>query len=105
MPEFKSEMSAADNCLCSACHEAGKVIKLELPETRYYDGENLSTKYRGYWLCAKCRGELAHALEKPSEPYSEALEGGKEHGQHAPLFRIQNPQVFDVAQIDGRAEI
>lgn len=72
MLEFKAEMSVADNCVCSACRKVGRVIKLELPETRYYDGKNLSTKYRNYWLCIECKEKLSGVLiefadSKPAE--------------------------------------
>lgn len=37
---FRAEMSTADNCVCNACHNVGKVVKLTIPETRYW-GEKL----------------------------------------------------------------
>ncbi len=64
---FKSKISKSDKCFCSACHDAGWVMKVKLPETLYFDGNKLSTKYSEYWLCAKCRTKLAHALDWPEE--------------------------------------
>ena len=33
---FRAEMSTADNCVCNACHNVGKVVKLTIPETKYF---------------------------------------------------------------------
>lgn len=59
---FPAEVSTANNCMCDACHNVGKVIKLELPETKYHDGKRLSTEYTNYWLCFNCREKLTNAL-------------------------------------------
>ena len=59
---FQSKLSVSDKCLCSACHKAGRVVQLKLPETHYYDGRTLSTEHREYWLCAECGTALARAL-------------------------------------------
>ena len=64
---FISSISTADNCICSACHGEGKVIKLELPTTLYYNGNGLETRYKNYWVCKKCRDKLTHALYWPKE--------------------------------------
>ena len=64
---FASEMSRAENCFCDACHGTGRVVKLTMPQTLYFDGGTLSTKYHNYWLCAGCRTKLAHALDWPEE--------------------------------------
>lgn len=60
--KFHSEISDASNCICDACHNVGRVIKLELPETKYHNGKRLSTKYTSYWLCFNCREKLTEAL-------------------------------------------
>lgn len=60
--EFRSNVSAADNCICNACHNVGRVIKLEVPETTYNNGGKLKTKYRPFWLCFNCREKLMSAL-------------------------------------------
>lgn len=64
---FKSKMSKADNCLCDACHDSAMVMKVSLPKTLFHDGNNLSTRYNEYWLCAPCRTKLVHALDWPEE--------------------------------------
>ena len=64
---FKSKMSKSEYCFCTACHDTGWVMKVTLPETRYFDGNRLTTKYHEYWLCAKCRTKLTHALDWPEE--------------------------------------
>lgn len=64
---FDSILSRAENCFCDACHGTGRVTKLKMPETLYFDGGTLSTKYFNYWLCDKCRTMLAHALDWPEE--------------------------------------
>lgn len=66
--EFPSKISVADNCVCSACHTLGRVVKLELPETLYHNPrKGLSTEYMEYWLCRECRDKLAKALEWGAE--------------------------------------
>ena len=59
---FTSVLSNADNCVCSACHNVGKVTKLTIPETKYFDGRKLTTHYFGFWLCMDCRERLIRAL-------------------------------------------
>ena len=60
--KFPAKMSTYDNCVCNACHGVGKVIKLEIPETKYFDGNNLTTNYTELWLCMDCRKKLIQAL-------------------------------------------
>lgn len=60
---FPAKMSTYDNCVCNACHNVGKVIKLEIPETKYFDGNNLTTNYTELWLCMDCRKKLIQALK------------------------------------------
>ena len=61
--KFPCEISNADNCICSACHHLGRVVKLKLPKTQYRrDGKKLFTKYTEYWLCLNCREKLMHNL-------------------------------------------
>lgn len=61
--EFPSEISTYRNCMCDACHGIGQVIKLELPQTKYFNGRVLSTRYDTYWLCPECRDMLVKALD------------------------------------------
>jgi len=63
--KFTSKMSKSEYCGCTACHSIDRVMKISLPTTLYHDGGNLSTKYREYWICAKCRAKLSHALDCP----------------------------------------
>lgn len=65
--QIKSKMSVTDNCFCTACHDTGKVMKVRLPETKYHNGRDLTTKYHEYWLCAPCRTKLVHALDYPED--------------------------------------
>ena len=60
--EFTSEMSKNDNCMCDCCHGLGKVLKLKLPRTEYFNGKKLSTEYRNFWICDDCRMKLNEAL-------------------------------------------
>ena len=64
---FTSVLSTADNCICNACHGDGQVIKLSLPETKYFNGNRLTTKRYSYWLCRSCRDKLLNALEWRTE--------------------------------------
>lgn len=65
--KFTAKMSTYDNCVCNACHNVGKVIKLEIPETKYFYGHNLTTKYTEFWLCMDCRKKLIQALKMDGE--------------------------------------
>lgn len=65
--DFDSTISQADNCLCSACHDHGYVIKVKLPKTVYASARKLRTSYEQYWLCRKCRDKLEKAIEWPKE--------------------------------------
>ena len=61
--KFTAKMSTCDNCVCNACHNVGEVIKLKMPETKYFDGKNLTTRYTEFWLCMDCRKKLIRALK------------------------------------------
>ena len=63
--KFTSKMSKSEYCACTACCDIGRVMKVSLPTTLCHDMKNLSTKYSEYWLCAKCRAKLSHALAWP----------------------------------------
>lgn len=65
--DFPSELSRANNCICDACHDTNMVIRLKLPETKFFDGQGLSTKYTNYWLCGECGGKLLCSLAYPKE--------------------------------------
>ena len=62
---FEAIMSKSDYCTCDSCHNIGKVIKINLPETKFFDGENLTTIAREYWLCDSCRTVLNYLLNNP----------------------------------------
>lgn len=61
---FRAKMDTADNCVCNACHNVGKVTKLTIPETKYFDSRKLTTHYFDFWLCMDCRERLIRALTK-----------------------------------------
>ena len=61
--KFTAKMSTYDNCVCDACHNVGEVIKLKMPETKYFNGKNLTTRYTEFWLCMDCRKKLIRALK------------------------------------------
>ena len=61
---FRSKMSTVDNFVCDACHNAGQVIELTIPETKYFDGRKLTTRYFEFWLSMDCRERLIRALTK-----------------------------------------
>jgi len=67
MPEkganFTAINSKHDNCICAACHDTSRVMKIRLPKKLFYDSKNLSTKYSEYWLCDQCKRNLQDALE------------------------------------------
>nr|WP_319487260.1 hypothetical protein [uncultured Caproiciproducens sp.] len=63
---FSGTVSKYDNCLCGCCHDAAKVLKLSIPETLYFDGKILSTKYHDLWICKSCAEKLMVALSKLS---------------------------------------
>lgn len=60
--DFPAKVSDADNCICTACHHIGRVVKLKLPETLYNGKGLLETEYSGYWICFNCREKLMNAL-------------------------------------------
>lgn len=64
-----SEIGKATNCICDFCHAMGRVIKIQIPETKFFDGYKLTTKYTSMWLCESCRDALRMAidLEFPKE--------------------------------------
>lgn len=64
-----SEMGKTTNCICDFCHDSTRVIKLMIPETKFFDGYKLTTKYTPMWLCKFCRDALRTAidLEFPKE--------------------------------------
>ena len=60
--EFNATISKHDNCICSACYDIGRVIKITLPLILNHDDEVISTPYREYWLCDSCKAKLIKAL-------------------------------------------
>jgi len=61
---FQGTVSEYENCMCSCCHDSAKVLKLQIPETLYFDGKSLSTKYHGVWVCKSCAQKMIGELEK-----------------------------------------
>lgn len=70
--EFPSTVSEHSSCLCDCCHGTGKVVKLRVPGTYYYDGRYLSTRYHSLWVCRECAGKLIEALKKLTEAKDDA---------------------------------
>ena len=60
---FNSIVSTSEYCICSACHGLGRVIKVALPKSKYFNYKTLSTRHDDYWLCRECRDKLVEALE------------------------------------------
>ena len=60
--KFPCDISNADNCICSACHNVGGVAKLQMPNTLFNGKGILKTEYSEYWLCFNCREKLMHSL-------------------------------------------
>lgn len=48
---------------CSACHKIDRVLRIKFPETLFFNGYTLSTRYNQYWLCSECLGKLKKAME------------------------------------------
>lgn len=63
MVKVRSKMSDHTRCICDLCHESTRVIKLSMPETKYFDGRKLSTRYTPLWICESCRDALRTALD------------------------------------------
>jgi len=61
---FQGTVSKYENCMCSCCHDSEKVLKLQIPETLYFDGKSLSTKYHDVWVCKSCAQKMIGELEK-----------------------------------------
>lgn len=66
-PKFVSVPSDSNACVCHGCHRIGRVLKIALPQTRYYDGINLETHYTKYCLCESCAEKLVFVLRPPKE--------------------------------------
>lgn len=71
--EFKSKISDSVYCICSSCNDTGRVMKVSLPVTKFFDGHNLSTQHNEYWLCCKCRNKLSYALDFPEDEVLERI--------------------------------
>ncbi len=65
--KFTSILTKSKCNVCDSCKKISSVIKLKLPETKYFDGKIISTKYSEYWLCMECKTKLLFALEHPKE--------------------------------------
>ena len=65
---FAAVKSKQDNCICDCCHGSGKVLKLRMPKTLYYDGKTLTTRYGDFWICNECRERLTAALDEKEAP-------------------------------------
>ena len=62
--KFYAEKSKDNNCLCTGCHNTGRVIKLSLPETLYREPkyDKLVTLYSTYWFCKDCLRKLLYTI-------------------------------------------
>lgn len=86
--KFTATESEQSNCICTCCHATDKVLKLNIPNTMYFDGKTLSTTYYGFWLCPTCRHKLIKSLlgqsikDISSESYDE--------GGNFALFEVAN---------------
>ncbi len=65
--EFYAKRSAYGNCMCTCCHGTDYVTKIKIPETLYFNGKNLSTKFAEYWICDICSNKLVDALQRNIE--------------------------------------
>ena len=65
--KFTAKISKQTNCCCDACFRLGRVMKIVMPETKYFDRKELSTKYYMTWLCDECLEKLKYALGHPKE--------------------------------------
>ena len=61
--KFVAATSENESCICDCCHNVGRVVKLEIPDTKFFNGKALETKYFNLWMCEKCRRKLTAALE------------------------------------------
>lgn len=59
---FTASTINKDNCICDCCHGTGRVIQVQIPDTKYFNGRSLSTKYSGLWICKTCADKLVEAL-------------------------------------------
>lgn len=60
---FRAIKSISNHCTCTCCHNVGKVVKLSIPETKYFDGQKLSTMYNEIWFCADCIKKLNKVIK------------------------------------------
>lgn len=62
--KFTAARSKYDNCLCTACHGDNYVTMIECPVALYYDGSNLTAKYKQLWLCDECMRKMLTAIRE-----------------------------------------
>ena len=63
---FEASMRKGNNCICRCCHGTGKVLEIQMPETAYFNGEPLRTRYEPFWICDSCAEKLDTALQTRS---------------------------------------
>ena len=59
---FEAERLKGENKCCDCCFTIGKVTKLKIPVTKYYNHRTLETIYNEYWFCDECKIKLINAL-------------------------------------------
>ena len=76
---FAGTVSDAENCLCDCCHGYGTVLKMEIPQTMYFNGRWLTTQYHNAWICQSCAEKLTAVLsEICGRRLKEAQEDGRD---------------------------
>lgn len=48
---------------CEGCHNNSSATELTLPNTLYFNGNDLTTRYYRIWFCPDCIRKLKQALE------------------------------------------
>lgn len=60
--KYKAVRSKFNNCVCNGCFKRSYVTKITYPESCYWDGKNVTTRYGEWWLCDDCIENLSHAV-------------------------------------------
>lgn len=63
--KFSAKISKSEYCCCDGCHRQARVTKIIMPETKYFNHEQLRTIYESYWFCDSCMEKLKAAIENP----------------------------------------
>ena len=91
--KFTATESEHSNCICTCCHATDKVLKLNIPNTLYYDGKTLSTTYFGFWLCQTCREKLINAIL--GQPLKDMNSESYHEGSNFALFEVASKLHID----------